>query len=264
MVQDGRSCDPADVYDALFVPALFAQWAPRVAAAAGLRAGDHVLDVGCGTGVLACAAAARVGPGGAVTGLDASPQMLAVARRKPCGVDWREGRAEALPFATAGFDAVVSQAAIMFFSPPVQAVKEMLRVLRPGGRLAVHAFDRLEHATAYFVLTERLAALFGDRYGDAMRPPFMLGDGEDLRRMFVAAGARDVVVTTEPGPVTFASIDAMISAEHACVWTLGGLLNDEQFAALRQDARQALQGFVQADGSVAFDCPAHIVTATRG
>ena len=81
--------DPAEIYDELFVPALFAQWGPRVADAAAVGLGQRVLDVGCGTGVLAWAAAERVGPQGHVVGLDPNPQMLAVARRKSGGVVWQ-------------------------------------------------------------------------------------------------------------------------------------------------------------------------------
>ncbi len=80
---------PAEVYDELFVPALFGQWGPIVSAAAGCGDGDTVLDIGCGTGALALAARAAVGSSGRVVGLDANPEMLAVARRKSDAVDWR-------------------------------------------------------------------------------------------------------------------------------------------------------------------------------
>ena len=75
----------ATAYEELFVPALFAAWAERVADAAHLREGERVLDVACGTGVLARAAAKRVAPGGSVTGLDSSDGMLAVAARRAPG-----------------------------------------------------------------------------------------------------------------------------------------------------------------------------------
>ncbi|MEZ5294308.1 MAG: class I SAM-dependent methyltransferase [Vicinamibacterales bacterium] len=255
------SSNPAEIYHARFVPALFAHWPPRVLAAARAGAGDRVLDVGCGTGVLACAAAALVGPDGAVTGLDASPDMLAVARRQPCVVAWHEGRAEALPFPDGAFDRVVSQSALMFFDPKVQAIREMLRVMAPGGRLAVHAFDAIERSPAYHALSALLTTLFGSRYGDALRPPFALGDRYALRGLFVEAGAADVEAVTEPGVVRFASLDAMIATERACVWTLGGLLDEGQFARLREAAGPALAPWIRPDGAVEFDCPAHIVTA---
>src|SRR5688500_11982173 len=104
---------PAEVYDEFFVPALFAQWGPIVAAAAGVKAGDRVLDVACGTGALTLAVDDRVGPGGSVVGLDVNPEMLAVARRKPARIEWIEAPAEALPLPDHSFDAVVSQFGFM-------------------------------------------------------------------------------------------------------------------------------------------------------
>lgn len=255
--------DPAEIYDELFVPALFAQWGPRLADAASVRRGQHVLDVGCGTGVLACAAAERVGCDGRVVGLDPNEQMLAVARRKPGGVTWQSGRAEALPFDDASFDTVASQFALMFFESKPVAITEMMRVLQPGGRLAVAVWDSLEQAPGYLALTRLLRELFGADVAAAMRAPFALGDRNELLRLFVGAGAVGAEVRTEPGTVRFASIDAMINTERACVWTLGGLLDEQQFARLRQRARDVLQPFVRSDGSVQFDCPAHIVTATK-
>jgi SAM-dependent methyltransferase len=255
--------DPAEIYDALFVPALFAKWGPRVADAAAIGPGQRVLDVGCGTGVLACAAAERVGPQGHVTGLDPNPQMLAVARRKPGAVVWQEGRAEALPFDDASFDAVVSQFALMFVESKPAAIAEMRRVLRPQGRLAVAVWDSLDHTPGYLALTKLLEKLFGAEVAAAMHGPFTLGDRQALLRLFVDAGAADAEVRTHPGTVRFDSIDAMINTEHACVWTLGGILDAQQFAQLRHAAQDALRDFVGADGRVQFDCPAHIVTARK-
>src|SRR5262245_7350366 len=250
--------DPAEVYVELFVPALFAQWGPRIADAAALEPGQRVLDVGCGTGVLARAVAERVGAEGRVVGLDPNEQMPAVARGKSTSVTWQLGRAESLPFDDASFDAVVSQFALMFFESKPKAIAEMLRVLRPRGRLAIAVWDALERAPGYLALTELLRELFGSGIAGAMHAPFALGDRQELLRLLVGAGAADVEVKTQPGIVSFASVDAMISTERACVWTLGGLLDERQFAELRQRARDVLQPFVRRDGSVQFDCPAHI------
>ena len=73
----------AEVYEAFFVPALFGQWPERVLDAAGLSPGDDVLDVGCGTGILARAAARRLNDSGSVTGIDINDGMLTIARRSP-------------------------------------------------------------------------------------------------------------------------------------------------------------------------------------
>ena len=102
--------------------------APSVADAARLASTDRVLDVGCGTGVLARAAADRVAAAGQVTGLDRNDGMLAVARRLQPQIDWRQGDdAIQLPFADGSYDVVMSQFALMYFPDRLAALKEMVR-----------------------------------------------------------------------------------------------------------------------------------------
>lgn len=254
---------PAEVYDTLFVPALFQQWVGVVVDAARLQLGERVLDVACGTGVLATEAAGRVGTHGTVAGLDINGDMLAVARRKSDRIEWREGRAEALPFGDASFDAVVCQFGLMFFEDRAAALREMMRVLRPGGRMAVAVCDAVERSPGYAALASLLLRLFGDRVANAFRAPFALGDPARLKSLCAEAGIADASVQRRPGTVRFASIEAMISTERACVMTLGGLLDDAQFERLRENSAQALRLFAAADGTVAFDMPALIVTATK-
>ena len=129
--------EDAQLYENNYVPTLFGPWAPRVADSAGIASGDRVLDVGCGTGILARNAAERVGSVGHVTGLDLDEGMLSVARRAGPGIEWRQGDATELPFEDATFDAVVSQFALMYFPDRVAALREMWRVLAPACRLAV-------------------------------------------------------------------------------------------------------------------------------
>jgi ubiquinone/menaquinone biosynthesis C-methylase UbiE len=254
---------PADVYDEMFVPALFAQFGPVVAAAAGVEPGERVLDVACGTGALTLAVAERVGPGGSVVGLDANPEMLAVARRKPAPIEWVEGTAEALPLPDRSFDAVVSQFGFMFFQDGTAALREMMRVLRPGGRLAIAVCDAVDNSPGYSAFAKLLDRLFGKPVGDAFRAPFGLGDPERLLEMSREAGIPDAGVMKHNGKVSFRSIAALVSTERACVWTLGGVLDDDQFARLLKEAGTSLTQFVAADGSVVFDMPALILTARK-
>ena len=255
--------NPAEIYDTRFVPALFAHWGPIVADAAGVTRGDRVLDVACGTGAATLAAAEKAGPAGHVAGLDARPEMLAVARRKPRRIEWVEGRAEALPMPEASFDAVVSQFGLMFFDDQPRALAEMMRVLRPGGRMAVAVCDAVENSPGYGALAKLLDRLFGRQVGDAFRAPFALGDPGRLQALCRAAGIADARVTRHSQAVRFDSIASMVSTERACVWTLGGVLDDAQFARLLAESEKALAPFVTGERAIRFDMPALIVTARK-
>ena len=118
----------------------------KVIELARLGAGESVLDIGCGTGTLAIAAKRRIGPMGKVIGIDASTEMIARARRKAAKaaaeVEFRRAAAEALPFAQESFDAVLCTTVLHCLPPEArrQALGEMRRVLKPGGRLLAADF----------------------------------------------------------------------------------------------------------------------------
>jgi ubiquinone/menaquinone biosynthesis C-methylase UbiE len=251
----------AEVYEEFFLPALFEQWASRVADAAGIQPGQQVLDVACGTGVLARTIADRVGAAG-VVGVDVNEGMLAVAKQKAPEIEWRQGRAEALPFASASFDVVVSQFGLMFFEDRRAALQEMRRVLRPGGRLVVAVWDTLEHSPGYAAMADLLQRLFGEQVAGALHAPFVLGDSQNLRSLFVDAGIPDAEITTHQGTARFPSIQSWVSTEIKG-WTLADVLDDAQFDRLLKEAERTLRRFTAADGTVAFNTPAHIVTATK-
>ena len=265
----GDSALPGDIaaaaaYEELHVPALFRQWAPRVAEAAQIRPGQRVLDVACGTGVLAREAAGRVGSEGSVVGMDAGRGMLAVAGRLAPAIEWREGTAEALPFEDASFHAVVSQFGLMFFGDRVRALQEMARVLAPGGRMAVAVWESLERSEAYpdeVALLERLA---GRPAADALRAPFALGDRKELAALFDGVGVGAVEISTQRGTARFPSIRTMVEADlRGWLPVMGVVLAEEQIERILQEAEGVLHRFVTPDGTVAFDSPAHIVTAQK-
>ncbi len=174
---------PAEIYDALFVPALFRQWGPVVAGEARIGRGDRVIDVACGTGVLALAALDRVGAEGTVVGLDPNADMLGVARRKSTRINWRKGRAEEIPFPDESFDVAVSQFGLMFFEDRAAGLREMMRVVRPGGRMAVAVCDALDQSPGYAAVADMLERLFGKEVANAFRAPFVLGKPELLRSL---------------------------------------------------------------------------------
>ncbi|MDX1501508.1 MAG: methyltransferase domain-containing protein [Thermoanaerobaculia bacterium] len=259
-----EAVEAAEAYESLHVPALFREWAPRVLAAAAVGTGDRVLDVACGTGVLARRAAALVGPAGRVAAIDPGPGMLAVAARLEPSVDWRQGVAEALPFDDRSFDAVVSQFGMMFFSDRREAVREMLRVLVPGGRLAVAVWDRLEVSEAYPVEVELLERLAGREAADALRAPFALGDREELAELLQAAGATSVAVASSSGTARFPSVRTMVEADlRGWLPVMGVVLEEAVIERVLREAEVALSEYVTPEGRVAFPAPAHVVTGRR-
>jgi SAM-dependent methyltransferase len=251
----------ADVYERFFVPALFGEWAPRVAEAATIGPGQSVLDVACGTGILTREAARRAGAGG-VVGLDCNDGMLSVARALESTIHWRRGRAEELPFEDGRFDAVVCQFGLMFFEDREEALREMWRVLRPGGRLAIAVWGRLESSPGYASMVALLERLFGASIADELRAPFRLGDAATLRGQLRAAGLAEPLVDTVVGQARFPSLADWVQTDIKG-WTLADRIDDAQLALLVREAEVALRSFVDGDGRVAFDSPAHIVTARR-
>lgn len=252
--------DAANAYEALFVPALFRQWAAKVADAAAIRGGQRVLDVACGTGILAREAAARVGAAGHVVGLDPNPGMLAVAARLAPDVEWRQGVAESLPFPPGSFDAVVSQFGLMFFRDGCQALQEMKRVLTPGGRLVVAVWNSLDEIPAYASLVTLLEAAAGSRAADALRAPFVLGDRKSLARLASDAGMGTAVIQTDHGVAEFPSIRSMVEADlRGWLPVMGVNLPDDQIEAILVQAERALAPYGTPDRRISFPISAHLV-----
>jgi ubiquinone/menaquinone biosynthesis C-methylase UbiE len=255
--------DAAKAYEALFIPALLGQWAPKVADAAGLRPGHRVLDVACGTGILAREAHARVGTAGSVSGLDPNPGMLAVAKELEPALDWRQGTAESLPFPDASYDAVVSQFGLMFTKVD-RALREMLRVLKPGGPLVVAVWDAVENIPAYAAEVELFERAAGHRAADALRAPFVLGDREALEQRFRDAGAVSIKSKTPRGVARFPSIRVFVEADlRGWLPVMGVSLAEEQIRRILDEAEVVLRPHATGDGRVAFDVTAHLVAARK-
>jgi ubiquinone/menaquinone biosynthesis C-methylase UbiE len=256
--------DAANAYEQLFVPALFAQWAPKVADAAQIKPGQRVLDVACGTGVLAREAYKRVGPSGNVAGVDPIAGMIELAKQLSPDIEWRQGTAESLPFADGSFEAVVSQFGLMFFRDKVQAIREMIRVLTSGGRLAVAVWDSLDNIPAYAAVDKLLQQTAGDQAADALQAPFVLGDRNELTKLFSKAGAESFEVTTHLGTAHFPSIRIMVEADlRGWLPVVGVNLSEDQISHILNEAEHALRSYAAADGQVTFDSSAHIVTVNK-
>jgi SAM-dependent methyltransferase len=261
--------EAAEVYEARFVPAIFAEWAPRLLDQAGVGPGQHVLDVACGTGIVARRVAERVGPAGRVTGVDLNEAMLTVARRAAGGphdghaapVEWHQGDAADLPFGDAAFDAVVCQMALMFFPDRVKALAEMARVARPGATVAVCVPAGLDDQPAYRLLVEVAARHAGPEALALLGAYWSCGDLDELTRWCRAAGLEVVDTVTHSGLARFASADDMVATEVEGS-PLVERISDEVYSRIRDDARAVLARFVTPDGRMDAPLVAHVVSTT--
>jgi SAM-dependent methyltransferase len=162
--------------------------AARLVTFAGIGAGQRVLDVGCGTGVVALAAARL---GAQVAGLDLTPELLDRARENAviagAEIEWHEGDAESLPFPDGRFDVVVSQFGHMFAPRPDVVTQEMLRVLRPGGTIAFATWPPELFTGSLF----RLVGSYMPPLPPGVSPPVQWGEPAIVRER-LGAGVTDV------------------------------------------------------------------------
>lgn len=178
-------------YECYFVPAIGRPIAEGLIAAAQLRPGEQVLDIACGTGIVARLAAAQVIPSGTVSGADINPGMIAEARRAcedVANIDWHETDAASLPFPNDSFDVVLCQMGIQFFPAKLPPLKEMRRVLRPGGRVLVNTPGPMPELFA--VIRDAVARYVGPKPAGFLDAVFSLHDPDEYTELLRSAGFR--------------------------------------------------------------------------
>ena len=207
-----------DNYERHLAPVIFAPWAEILLDWAGLPSGARVLDVASGTGVVARAAARRVGPDGHVTATDVSGPMLARGRAAApqpgaAPIDFVPAAADELPFADASFDAVVCQQGLQFFPDRASALTALVRVMRPGAPLALAVWasgHRLEPLDD-FGQALRAAGVPEPFPGAFTRGAFAMAP-EQVQRLLTEAGAASVEVTVRELVLQWPSADAIVAA----------------------------------------------------
>ena len=273
----GRTNQPTDwqfeqgspeAYEQYFVPVIFSPWAKRLVDRATIQDGDHVLDIACGTGIVARHASPLVGETGSVVGVDTDEGMLAVATETAAEaqltIEWREADATDLPFSEKQFDVVCCQQGLPFFDDPVLALEEMRRVVGADGRVLLNVGRPLEYQPGWAVLAEALSHHIGDEWGTMMHAPFPPWDGDYLKRITREAGFDEVSVTIDIGSVRFPSVEGFISRQAATsplaepIGAASKAVRDE----LIRDVEDQLDGYIDDDGIV-FPFESYVVEAYR-
>jgi ubiquinone/menaquinone biosynthesis C-methylase UbiE len=186
---------PPENYERFFVPAIGAPLGADLVDLAALAPNERVLDIACGTGIVARLAAERVGSAGTVTGVDINPAMLAVARATTppaMSIEWHEASADALPLPAESYDVVFCQLGLQFVADKLAALREMRRVLAPDGRVLVNVPGPTPPVFA--VLEDALANHVGPEAAAFVHMVFSLDDEVELASLMRGAGFQSVNV----------------------------------------------------------------------
>lgn len=258
-----RSSFP-EMYERLLVEPLFRPWVDSLLQRADLAAGDRVLDLACGTGIVARLAKERLGNSGHVVGIDVSPPMLEVASKIAPNVEWREGNACALPFGDGEtFDAIICQQGLQFFPDKPAAAREMRRVLAPGGRAVMATWCPLEEVPLFRelhgVAERHLGAVVDQRHS--------FGDARALESLLTDTGFRDVSLEkltrtirfTDPSVLLRMNTMALVGMSKASA-ELDDAKRAKLVTAIIEDSSEALALFIAGQG-LEFEIGTNVATA---
>lgn len=249
----------ADIFENLLVPSVFRPWGNDLLDRVPIRERDRVLDVGCGTGILARLVRERSHTH--VQGVDLSPLMITKARSIAPDITWHEAGAEKMPLPDKSFDVVVCQQAYQFFPDREAATREMHRVLADGGRVAVSTWRPLEECELFYGLDRAATELFGPRVD--RRHSF--GDGAAIARILAGAGFNAThaqVITREerfPDARTFVRLN--LGATYPPINEMPDAEREAAIDAMMREAKDTLARFADGPG-LKHPMKANLVTAT--
>ena len=253
-----------EMYEQWLVGPLFQPWAEIILDEVRLSPGDRMLDIACGTGIVARTARKRLGETGYVVGIDVSSDMLAVARAVAPDIDWREGNAAALPLHDREqFDVVTCQQGMQFFPDKAAAAAEMRRALADDGRLAVGTWCSDDHIPFFRALRE----VAERRLGPIVDLRHSFGDPGPLEQLLRDAGFRDVRSSVLSRTIRFgdgAPILRMNTMALVGMSAAGKAMDDQDrrrvVEEIVSESGPVLQPF--ADGSgIAFETSINLATA---
>ena len=258
--------DSPAAYEEYLVPGFFKPWAEKLVHHSSPAPGSTILDVACGTGIVARTAASKLGSDARVTGLDLNQQMLnkasEMAEKEGLKINWQQGDAGELPYEENRFDNLFCQQAMQFFPEPEQVMKEMQRVLKSGGKLALNILRSIQHNPAYRILADELEEHAGETAGTMMRSPFPDWDQKTIRNMVAEAGFRNIQVHLDIITMRYPSPEEFLRREAASSPLAGEIeaMEPEKRMELVDDLIRSLEAYTD-DRGVVFPMETYMIVA---
>ncbi|UIX32873.1 class I SAM-dependent methyltransferase [Streptomyces sp. GQFP] len=268
-LKDNATHDATEHYERYSAP-LMAPFVTAVVEAADLFPGAQVLDLACGTGFVARAAAAQVGPTGHVAAADLLEGMLRTAARHAPrmypDIEFTLAPADKLPYPDDSFDAVLCQQGIQFFPDLEAALTEAARVTRPGGRFTATAWTPPADRSPYFAAQLKAVTEHGTKEAEARFATSLSCPAERVTAALTTAGFHDI--TTREVTVTIAFPDlADFAAGHLAAVPWGQSIEDTggaaAFAEAAETIRRTLTAHTAPDGSATLPFTSTLITTTR-
>lgn len=262
------SGNASQAYERYLVPTMFTPWARDLIEYAGLQSGERVMDVACGTGIVARLAAEAVGRSGQVVGVDLNAEMIEIARAQTTTsgthVEWREGDVTALPYDDDTFDVVLCQQGFQFFPDKANALRDMYRVLTSGGRLALSVWRSIPYNPYLRALSNALERHVSPEVATGMRAVCALGDADSLRGLITKSDFRDVRIHVVILTMRYPAPSEFIAGQLSALPFAGAIqtLQSEAQAALINEIATALQPYTDDEG-LAVPMEAYIATARK-
>ena len=262
--------NPAQTYEDFYVANLFRPWTGELISRAEPRPGERILDLACGTGIVARLVFRHLEGRASISGLDLNPAMIDVARaaadREGAAIDWHVGSADSVPFPVDTFDLVTIQQGLQFFPDRPAALREIHRVLKPGGRIATETWTEIERNHFNQAMARAVERQLGR---PAMDVPFSLGSEVELRELFTGAEFAEIYVERVTREVRFPEPDRYL--EHRIASLSAAVA---EFRSIDADRRSALVDGIRAEmagtlrsytvgSELVYGTEAHIATAHK-
>jgi ubiquinone/menaquinone biosynthesis C-methylase UbiE len=238
-------------------------WTDDLIRQGGCKTGDRVLDIACGTGFVAGRINLVSNAECQVVGIDVNEAMLNAARKNE-SVEWHLGNATSLPFEAGSFVVILCQQGLQYFPDRLAAMREIARVLRPHGRVAINVWGPLNRQVFHAALVDGIGVFLGAEAQAPLHAGFSLNSAEELRRLANDAGLRNISVRLEHRTMRHPNAAEMTAGFMQATPIAGQFkqLADDKWAAFVEHVCKQLASYTD-DTGLAAPMENHFLVATR-